>query len=161
MSLAPYHVEKRRNLLMIAMPGPAGPRKPWWRRLLRRLFGDPVRIASKTRYQGSVTPSGLNVETDIINLGDQSDDYIIEGQISLQNMAAGDSVEIKVYIAVDGTNQVLADKMTFSDAQEIPVVRILAHILLYNAKFRVTVTQTAGTVRSYPYSFLLQVMEVV
>ena len=162
MSLAPYYVEERRNLLAIAMPRPMGPqRRPWWRRLLRRFFGDPVRIGSKTRYQGSVTPSDLNVETDIINLGDQSDDYIVEGQISLQNMAAGDSVEIKVYIAVDGINQVLADKMTFSDAQEIPVVRILAHILPYNAKFRVTITQTAGTLRAYPYAFITQVMEVV
>jgi len=33
--------------------------------------------------------------------------------------------------------------------------------LLYNAKFRVTITQTAGTLRSFPYSFLTEVMEVV
>ena len=162
MSLAVYHVEKRRNLLKIATLGPCGPsRRPWWRRLLRRFLGDPVRIASKTRYQDSVTPSDLNVETDLINLADQSDDYIVEGYVSLQNMAAGDSVEIKVYIAVDGANQVLSDKMTFSDAQDIPVVRVLAHVLPYNAKFRVTVTQTAGTLRAFPYAFIVQVMEVV
>jgi len=122
---------------------------------------DPVRIASKTRYQGSVTPAALNTETDIINLPDQSDDYIVEGQVSLQNMAAGDAVTIKAYIAVDGVTQVVSDSMDFSDAQSIPVVRVLAHTLLYNAKFRVTITQTAGTLRSFPYSFLTEVMEVV
>ena len=121
----------------------------------------PVRIRLKQRLQGSVTPSALNVETDVINLPDQDDDYIVEGQISLQNMASGDSVEIRVYIAVDGTNQVLSDKMTFTGAQEIPVVRIVAHSLLYNAKFRVTVKQIAGTLRAFPYAFLVQVMEVI
>jgi len=121
----------------------------------------PVRIRLKQRLQGSVTPTALNVETDVINLPNQDDDYIVEGQISLQNMASGDSVEIRVYIAVDGTNQVLSDKMTFTGAQEIPVVRIVAHSLLYNAKFRVTVKQTAGTLRAFPYAFLVEVMEVI
>jgi len=124
-------------------------------------LGDPVRIASKTRYQGAVTPTALNTETDIVNLPDQSDDYIIEGQISLRNMAAGDAVTIKTYIAVDGTTQELSDSLDFAGAQDIPVVRILAHTLLYNAKFRVTVTQTAGTLRSFPYSILLELMEVI
>jgi len=122
---------------------------------------DPVRIAFKDRYQGTVTPAALNTETDIINLPDQPDDYIVEGQVSLRNMAAGDTVVLKVYIAVDGTTQDASDEMTFSGAQDIPVVRVVAHVLLYNAKFRVTINQTAGTLRSYPYSFLVQVMEVI
>jgi hypothetical protein len=160
-----YHVEKKGNLLTIlpvkkACSQPVN-RKPWWKRLLGRWFGDPVRIASKTRYQGEVTPSVLGTETDIINLADQSDDYIVEGQVSLQNMASGDAVELKVYIAVDGVTQVVSDKLTFTDAQEIPVVRVVAHTLLYNAKFRVTVNQTAGTLRAFPYAFLVQVMEVI
>jgi len=121
----------------------------------------PVRIRFKQRYQGSVTPSALNTETDIINLPNQDDDYIIEGQVSLQNMGSGDSVELRAYIAVDGTNQRLVDKMTFTGAQEIPVVRVVAHTLAYNAKFRVTVKQTAGTLRAFPYTFILQVMEVI
>jgi len=121
----------------------------------------PVRIRSKTRLQGSVTPSALGVETNIVNLGDQTDDYIIEGQISLQNMASGDTVIIRTYIAVDGTNQVKSGEMTFTGAQEIPVVRIPAATLAYNAKFRLTITQTAGTLRSYPYTIIYQVMEII
>jgi hypothetical protein len=102
------------------------------------------------------------METNIINLAAQSNDYIIEGFVSLQNMAAGDMVVIRTYIAVDGTNQVKSDELTFSDAQSIPVVRIPAHTLLYNNKFRVTVTQIAGsTLKSFPYSFLQETMEVI
>jgi hypothetical protein len=121
----------------------------------------PVRIKSKTRLQGSVTPSTLNTETDIINLADQSDDFILEGQISLQNMASGDAVVLRIYLAVDGTNQVKSDEMTFSGAQTIPVVKIPAITLAYNSKPRITVTQTAGTLRAFPYSIIYQVMEVI
>ena len=121
----------------------------------------PVRIKSKTRYQGTVTPSDLNVETDIVNLPDQADDYIVEGQVSLQNMQLGDSVTLNTYIAVDGTNQVKSDSLSFSDSQDIPVVRIPATTLAYNAKFRLTITQTAGTLRSFPYTIIVQVMEVL
>jgi len=146
MSLARYHVIRKGKILRIF--------PKWGKR-------DPVRIAEKFRYQDVVTPPALNTETDIINLPDQADDYIIEGQISLQNMATGDKVVIRVYIAVDGVTQVKSDQMTFSDAQDVPVVRVIAHTLLYNAKFRVTITQTAGTLRAFPYSFLLQRMETI
>jgi hypothetical protein len=121
----------------------------------------PVRIRSKTRLQGSVTPTALNVETDIINLPDQYDDYIVEGFISLRNMAAGDAVTLRMYVAVDGATQDKSDDATFSGAQDVKVVRVPATTLPYNAKFRVTVTQTAGTLRSFPYVFIVQVMEVI
>jgi len=121
----------------------------------------PVRIREKVRAQGSVTPTALNTETDIINLADQTDDYIIEGQIDLSNLASGDEVVIRVYIAVDGVNQRLSDQMTFSGAQTIPVVRVMAHTVAHNAKFRVTITQTAGTLRTFPYTIIYQIMETI
>jgi hypothetical protein len=31
----------------------------------------------------------------------------------------------------------------------------------YNGQFKVTVTQTAGTVRSYPYVFIVQILEEI
>jgi hypothetical protein len=76
-------------------------------------------------------------------------------------MASGDAVVIKTYIAVDGTNQRQVDQITLKDAQTIPVVRIPSCTVAYNGKFRVTVTQTSGTIRSYPYSFIVQIMEVI
>jgi len=121
----------------------------------------PVRIKEKVRSQGSVTPSALDTETDIINLADQDDDYIIEGQIDLSNMASGDEVTIKVYMAVDGVNQRLVDQVTFTGAQTVPIVRVLAHTIPYNGKFRVTITQTAGTLRVFYYTFIYQIMETI
>jgi len=121
----------------------------------------PVRIREKVRSQASVTPTALNTETDLINLADQTDDYIIEGQIDISELAAGDVVVIKVYIAVDGVNQRLSDEMTFSGAQANPVVRVMAHTIPYNGKFRVTVTQTDGTLRTYYYTFIYQIMETI
>jgi hypothetical protein len=76
-------------------------------------------------------------------------------------MASGDAVVIKTYIAVDGTNQKQVDQITLKDAQTIPVVRIPSCTVAYNGKFRVTITQTSGTIRSYPYTFIVQVMEVI
>jgi len=51
--------------------------------------------------------------------------------------------------------------MTFTGAQNIPIVRILAHTVAYNAKFRVTITQTAGTLRTFPYTIIYQIMETI
>jgi hypothetical protein len=121
----------------------------------------PIRIKSRTPYQGNASPSALNTETDIINLASQTDAYIVEGQIDLVNLASGDAVTLKVYIAVDGINQRLSDSQSFSGAQSIPVVRVPAHTLLSNGKFRVTITQTSGTLRSFPYSFLMELMEEI
>jgi len=121
----------------------------------------PVRVRYKVRLQGSITPSALNTETNIVNLGNLEDDYILEGQISLQNMASGDTVVIRVYIAVDGTNQVKSDEMTFSNAQSVPVVRIPEIMLPYNGKARITITQTAGSLKSYPYAIIYQVLETI
>jgi len=97
----------------------------------------------------------------MINLADQTDDYIIEGQVDLSGLASGDEVIVKVYIAVDGVTQRLSDQMMFSGAQSVPIVRLMAHTVPYNAKFRVTITQTAGILRSFPYCFIYQIMETI
>jgi len=121
----------------------------------------PVRIRVKYRAKGTVSPPALNQETDIINLGELRDDYIVEGQISLQNMDSGDQVVLRSYIAVDGATKVQSDKISFIGAQEIPVVRFLAHTLPYDGRLRVTITQTAGTLRSFPYCFIVQETEFI
>lgn len=121
----------------------------------------PVRIREKKRFKGTVTPTELNRETTVIDLPNQADDFILEGQISLQNMQSGDTVILKFYIAVDGENQVLSDNVMFTGAQAIPVVRIPSITLAYDSKPKLTLTQTTGVPRSYPYSIIIQVMEVI
>ena len=120
-----------------------------------------VRIKTKNRYQGTATPSTLNEEVDVINLGDQDDDYIAEGFIDLSQLEGEDKVVIKVYVAVDGANRKVSDYKELSGAQGVPVIRFPACTIHYNGKLRVTITQTAGTLRSFPYSFIVQIMEEI
>jgi len=47
-----------------------------------------------------------------------------------------------------------------SGAQPAPVFRFHAKMLYKNMKYKVTVNQTAGTIRSFPYAFVVQVLEV-
>jgi len=121
----------------------------------------PVRIGSKTDYVGSVTPSALGTETTVVEIGAQPDDYLVEGYIDLGAMGAGDQVVIIEYIAVDGTNYRPFVKATYSDAQEEPIIRFHTKTLYKNTLYKVTIKQTQGILRSFPYAFILQVLEVL
>jgi len=121
----------------------------------------PVVIASKTRYVGSVAPTALNAETVVVDIGAQSDDYIVEGYVDLSALASGDAATLREYVAVDGTNYRLFAQASYSGPVAEPVIRFHAKTLTYNMKYRVTVTQTSGTLRSFPYGFVLEVMGTV
>jgi hypothetical protein len=121
----------------------------------------PVIVASKTRYGGTVTPSGLNVETVVVGIPAQSDDYLVEGYIDLSALASGDTVVIREYIAVDGQNYRTFATVTYSGPVSDPVIRFHTKTLLASMLYRVTITQTSGTLRSFPYGFVVEVMGTV
>ena len=115
-------------------------------------------VQSKERYIGNVTPTALNVETTIIEITAQIDDYMVEGYISLRNLAGGDTVVIKEYIAVDGQNYDLFIPPTqYNGPVDAPVIRFHMKLLTYNMKYKATITQIAGTLRSFPYAFIKEV----
>jgi hypothetical protein len=118
----------------------------------------PVVIASKTRYSGTVSPPALNTETTVVEITAQSDDYIVSGWIDLGALASGDAVTIRVYVAVDGTNYRTYATASYTGPVSDPIVRIHEMQLLYTMKYKVTITQTSGTLRSFPYGFILEVM---
>jgi len=118
----------------------------------------PVIIASKTRYTGAATPSALNAETTVVEITAQSDDYIVEGYIDLGNLASGDAVTVREYIALDGANYRTYATVSYSGAVSDPIIRFHAKTLPNTARYRVTITQTAGALRSFPYAFILEVM---
>ena len=118
----------------------------------------PVIIQSKERYQGSVTPQALNSETTVIEITGASDDYIVEGYISLSALQSGDTLIVKEYIAVDGVNYFTFLTMPYNGPVSDPVIRFHAKTLLYNMKYKFTITQTAGTIRSFPYGFIKEVL---
>ena len=118
----------------------------------------PVVVASKTRYSGSVTPSALNTETTVVEITAQSDDYVVEGYLDLGALASGDTLVVKEYIAVDGANYRTYATVTYSGPVSDPIIRFHTKQLLYSMKYKVTITQTAGTLRSFPYGFIQEVM---
>jgi len=120
-----------------------------------------VRIKRKEEYSGTVSPSALNTETDVINLGTYEDAIILEGYIDLSALRSGDAVTLKLYVAVDGTNRQLLDTVNVTSPLSNPVIHVLSMTLRKDAQPRVTINQTAGTLRSFPYWFIVQVMEVI
>jgi hypothetical protein len=119
----------------------------------------PIVVASKTRYVGSVTPSDLNVETTVVELGPESDDFMVEGYLSLRNLVSGDTVVLREYIAVDGQNyDLFLPPVTYNGPVDAPAIRYHTKLLTYNMKYKVTITQTAGTVKSFPYGFTKEVL---
>jgi hypothetical protein len=121
----------------------------------------PVVIASKTEYTGTVTPSALNTETTVIEIPAQSDTYIVEGWIDLGALASGDAVTIKVYVAVDGVNYRTFATASYSGPVLDPIIRFYSMQLCKSMNYKVTITQTAGTLRSFPYGFILEVMGTI
>jgi hypothetical protein len=118
----------------------------------------PIIIASKTRYSGTVSPSALNTETTVVEITAQSDDYIVEGWIDLGALASGDTVVIKEYVAVDGVNYRTFITASYNGPLTDPIIRFHSKQFTYDMKYKVTITQTAGTLRSFPYRFILEVM---
>jgi len=121
----------------------------------------PVRVGSKTDYVGTVTLSALNTETTVVEIGAQKEDYIVEGWLDVSALASGDTLVITEYVAVDGVNYRIYNQVTISGPYSAPAFRFHSKMLYKNMKYKVTVNQTAGTPRSFPYAFILQVLEVI
>ncbi len=121
----------------------------------------PVIISSKMRYTGSVTPPSLNTETTVVDIPPQSDDYMVEGYIDLGTLTSGDQVVVREYIALDGTSYRTYATVTYDGPVGDPIVRFHTKTIPYSAKYRVTITQTSGILRSFYYGFILEVLESV
>jgi len=114
-------------------------------------------MSSKTESTGTLTLSSLNSETTVVEYTAQSDTYIVEGWLDLGALVSGDAVVLKIYVAVDGTYRTYLTTQ-YSGPVSDPIVRFHSMQLCKNMKYKVTITQTAGTARSFPYGFILEVM---
>jgi len=111
-----------------------------------------VLIGNKTVYQGSITPQSLNAETTIIEVADQAEPNIVEGYLDLSNLQDGDVLVVKEYINVDGENLKLYAQATYEGVQAEPIIHF--HSKTFQEGYKITITQTSGTLRSIPYWFL-------
>jgi hypothetical protein len=118
----------------------------------------PVFIERKLKYAGTITLQALNAETVVVDIPPQPDDYMVEGYIDVRTMEPGDSVVIREYISVDGKNLNTFNTIAISGPTAEPVIRLHTKTLLSHMSYRVTVMQTTGTPKSFPYAFIVEIM---
>jgi hypothetical protein len=76
----------------------------------------------------------------------------LEGYIDLSEMTAGDTVVLKRYVKIqEGGEYKLHASETYTGAQAQPLIRFPFMASYYGMK--VTLQQTAGTYKSFPYQF--------
>jgi hypothetical protein len=100
--------------------------------------------------QGDLTADGTPQ-----TLIDETTNKWFSGYIDLENMASGDTVIIKTYIKVRSTGVAtlaLWSTDTYVDAQTTKAVVFCAP-MPSDVEFKITLTQTAGTFRVFPWKF--------
>jgi len=116
-----------------------------------------VVISSKQRFKDKATPTTLGEEVDLVSLPSMDDDYEVEGYIDLSQMQDGDEIIIREYIAVDGTTRRIFTCITLRNVQSEQVLRVPCRLIPFDGTYRITITQTKGTLRTYPYSFVVMI----
>jgi hypothetical protein len=93
-------------------------------------------------------------EEDTVVEYSDAEPFTLVGWVNLKNMASGDTVVIKEshFLAKD-TDYTLYATRTYKDAQSQPLLRITPTQALKGCK--VTLQQTSGTLKSYPYEFYI------
>lgn len=106
-----------------------------------------------TAISGSVTPTdgteNILVETD--GTGDYAQDFELFLGIDVSVMQAGDTVQVKVYKKINGTDYALADSQELSDVQTIEAWEMDALWGDEVQDIKITLAQTAGTYRAFNY----------
>jgi len=121
----------------------------------------PIIISQKQRAPGTASPKTLGEEIIVVSVQPQADEYLVEGYIDLGNMQTGDKIIITEYIAVDGTNLRKFNSVEFNGKQEHPIIRTHTKTLDRTFAYKVTLTQTEGVLRSYPYAFIIEILGAV
>lgn len=114
-----------------------------------------VVIARKDLLAGTAQPTALSVPALIVDIPDQPDDYIVEGYIDLSQMLNGDEIIVEELIAVDGQSRNPLTRATIANEQSEPILRFHSKTIRRDGKYRVQLTQIKGTVRKYPYFFIV------
>jgi len=101
--------------------------------------------------EGTLTADGN--EQEILNLAAGSPPKVVDGIIDLANMQAGDTVVAKEYVrSTSGGAWRLYATTTYTNVQSEPGIYFERISSRYGS--RVTLQQTGGTNRTYPYLFM-------
>lgn len=115
--------------------------------------GRPAKLDDIPYFEAAVEGSLLMTGSEQV-LVEKTDDKagLLEGMINLTPMQAGDTVVVRESMQTisTGTYAKYAEE-TYSGAQSIPLLQILTRVSTHDIK--VTIHQTAGTNRTFEYSF--------
>jgi hypothetical protein len=100
-------------------------------------------MAFKTELTGTTTADGTEQTLVTVTLKGR-----VSGYLSLENMQAGDTLVLSQYILIDGSYELYASE-TYTDAQAEDVIYITDKEV--GPATRITIRQTAGTNRDYPF----------
>jgi len=104
--------------------------------------------------EGTVSPSALNTETTVVEVTPGKPAYL-EGYIDASALASGDTIEVCWYVKIESAGDYkLIHKETYDGPLDYPLIYIITAPAKYGLK--VTIKQTAGTLRSFPYQFFLR-----
>jgi len=105
-------------------------------------------------YKGAFTPSSLNSEETIVEIIGDGKPFIVEGWLDLSELSEGDTIIICEYVSVNGTDYGSFMCLSFSGSQKDPILRFHAKTFEGSQKWKLTIKQTSGTLRNFPYNFL-------
>ncbi|GAI84538.1 unnamed protein product [marine sediment metagenome] len=106
-------------------------------------------VTDLKKYSEGVVNLALDTEETILEMVGLGE---ISGWVSLKNMEDGDKVTIESHVKLgSGSAFELHESDSYSDVQTKSSLRFLNFVGCYGIK--ITLTQTAGTPRTYPYLF--------
>jgi len=118
-----------------------------------------VRIKERRPFEGVCTPTALGVEVNVIDLPAETDFFFVGGYVDLDALETGDVIKVAEYVSIPKAELKLFASEIYSGVQNMPMLRVPTR----KAKngYRITLTQTAGVLRSFPFQFVQFITEVV
>lgn len=100
---------------------------------------------------GSLTATGA--ENTVVEY-EENETFKVQGWINLKNMVAGDTVTIRQYFQTSlETELTLFAQRTYKGVQSQPLIHVTPREIL--KKVKVTLQQTSGTLKTFPYEFYI------
>jgi len=121
----------------------------------------PWVIDSIIPYKGTFTPSALNSEETVVEIIGDGKPFIVEGWLDLSQLGVDDAITVCEYVSVDGVDYKPFICLSFSGAQLDPILRFHAKTFEGTQKWKLTIEQTKGTLRNFPYNFLQEILSQV
>ncbi len=103
-------------------------------------------MAFETHTEGALVANGSEQ-----TVTEANEPMRFSGYISLGQMQAGDSIVLRQYVELAGTYEKYAEE-TYSDAQSVPMIYFTPKEVASSLK--VTLEQTVGTFREFPFKFI-------